>query len=119
MAAPKSAYGKYNIWIKGEKSDGSLIERESGVAKFLKTTASNKGYFVDSDIVGNDQSLAVAKVKALFKLDRLASIKADGITGFIRQIECESDGTPKGLKATFHKDYTAEVDNRYSGYATI
>lgn len=115
MAAPKSAYGEYNVWIKGKKSDGSPIERESGVAKFFKTTASNRGYFVDSDIVGDDQSLAVAKVKALFKLDRLASIKADGITGFIGQIRCNSDGTPIGINAGYHKDYSATVGNRYSG----
>lgn len=115
MASPKSAYGKYNVMVKGLSVLGSEIEREMGVAKFLKNTNGYNGYFNLTDIVGDDQSIAVNKIKLLFKLDRLGSVNAEGISGFIGQIECESDGTPKGLNATFHKDYTAEVDNRYSG----
>ena len=115
MGTPKTAYGAYNVWLKGTKADLSPIEREAGVAKFIRTTSGNNGYFLDSDIVGDDQSAAVAKVKALFKLDRLESIKADGITGFIGQIECDSTGIPIGPNARYHRAYNAVTRNRYSG----
>lgn len=115
MGAPKTAYGAYNIWLTGTKADTTPINIESGVAKFIRITSGNNGYFLDSDIVGNDQSLAVAKVKDLFKLDRLVTIQADGVTGFIGQVECDSNGVPIGVNATFHRDYTETQKNRYFG----
>lgn len=115
MGAPKTAYGAYNIWLTGTKEDTTPISREFGVAKFIRTTSGNNGYFLDSDIVGEDQSLAVAKVKSIFKLDRLESIKADGISGFIGQVRCDVNGVPIGPNAIYHRDFTDVIKNRYSG----
>jgi len=115
MGAPKTAYGAYNIWLSGTKADLTPIEREFAVAKFIRITSGRNGYFLDSDIVGSDQSAAVAKVKKIFKLDRLESIKADGITGFIGQIECDVDGNPIGPNVKYHRVFNAITKNRYSG----